>query len=310
MTMPDSWQQKPIPLSNPAFDRASHRRFEPAFLEAARQSADALVIPVWRSRSLVAGEGEARRAVLIPAASFDWEIAGELAFLGFGAGRPHFGADMSALEPEDVQRRFESHGAFEDLRFTGQWLETEEAALLAYTKGILWWHERHRFCGVCGHPTQSVDGGHRRLCVNESCKAEHFPRSDPAVIMLIEYEDRCLLARGANFPAGFISVLAGFVEPGESLEDTVAREVFEECGVRITDIAYSASQPWPFPSSLMVGFRARAIDPTLTLDPREIVEAGWYSRDWVHSLDPNGPLKIPPRFSISRRLIDDWVNEQ
>jgi NAD+ diphosphatase len=173
----------------------------------------------------------------------------------------------------------------------------------------LWWHERHRFCGVCGQPTRSVDGGHRRLCTNEACKAEQFPRSDPAVIMLIEHEGRCLLARGPRFPANFVSVLAGFVEPGESLEDTVAREVFEECGVRVADIAYASSQPWPFPSSLMLGFRARALDTTLTLDPNEILEAAWYTRDEVRALAGDGPMRIPPRFSISRRLIDDWTEE-
>jgi NAD+ diphosphatase len=135
--------------------------------------------------------------------------------------------------------------------------------------------------------------------------------------MLIEHDDRCLLARGARFPANFISVLAGFVEPGESLEDTVAREVFEECGVRVHDIAYASSQPWPFPSSLMLGFRAKAADPTLTLDPTEILEADWYTRDFIRSiasdaplsLEPGGPVRIPPKFSISRRLIDDWVAE-
>jgi NAD+ diphosphatase len=129
------------------------------------------------------------------------------------------------------------------------------------------------------------------------------------VIMLIEHEDRCLLARGARFPANFVSVLAGFVEPGESLEDTVVREVFEEVGVRVADVTYGSSQPWPFPSSLMLGFRARALDPTLKLDPIEILEAGWYTRDEVKALAGDGPMRIPPRFSISRRLIDDWIAE-
>ncbi|MDB5394005.1 MAG: pyrophosphatase [Rhodospirillales bacterium] len=307
--MPESRQLPPNPLSDPNFDRASHRRLDAAWLEATRRSAEAQVVPVWRSKALVGPGEDVRRAAAIPADLFDWDLAIDSVFLGFAAGRPWFAADISAFEPEDVARRFDPHGVFEDLRMVGQLLPTDEAALLAYAKGILWWHERHRFCGVCGHPTRSLDGGHRRLCTNESCGAEQFPRSDPAVIMLIEHDERCLLARGARFPVNFVSVLAGFVEPGESLEDTVAREVFEECGVRVHDIAYASSQPWPFPSSLMLGFRARTDDPTLTLDPSEILEAGWYTRDFIRAIEANDQVRIPPKFSISRRLIDDWVAE-
>jgi NAD+ diphosphatase len=310
-----SAQFPPNPLSDPNFDRASHRRLDEAWLEVTRVSSVAQVVPVWRARSLVASGDPLKRGVTIPADIFDWSLASETVFLGLAGGRPHFAADISTLE--EAAAHFEPHGAFEDMRMIGSLLPNDDAALLAYAKGMLWWHERHRFCGVCGHPTRSVDGGHRRLCTNEACKAEQFPRSDPAVIMLIEHDDRCLLARGARFPANFISVLAGFVEPGESLEDTVAREVFEECGVRVHDIAYASSQPWPFPSSLMLGFRAKASDPTLTLDPAEILEAEWYTRDFIRSiasdaplsLEPGGPMRIPPKFSISRRLIDDWVAE-
>ena len=308
----------PNPLSDPNFDRAAHRRLDEAWLAAAMQSSGSRVIPVWQARSLVlAGTGMKQRAS-IAAHEFDWSLTTQTVFLGVTDGQPHFGADLSALAQEDVTRRVEAHGVFEDLRMIGQLLPNADAALMAYAKGMLWWHERHRFCGVCGSPTRSVDGGHRRLCARDGCNTEQFPRSDPAVIMLIEYEDKCLLARGARFPANFISVLAGFVEPGESLEDTVAREVFEECGVRVHDIAYASSQPWPFPSSLMLGFRAKASDPTLNLDPAEILEAGWYTRDFIRSiatdgplsLEPGGPVRIPPKFSISRRLIDDWVAEE
>jgi NAD+ diphosphatase len=311
--MPDASRSgtspRPNPLSDPEFDRAAHRRLDQTWLDQAFRAPDARIAVIWRSKALVAGEGQARRAGLIPADAFETAGAGEPVFLGHPGGRAYFAVDVSALEPEEATARFADYGAFEDLRMIGLLLPGDEASLLAYAKGMLYWHERHRFCGVCGHPTRPKDGGHRRLCVNEACKTEHFPRSDPAVIMLVEYEDKCLLARGARFPSGFVSVLAGFVEPGESLEDTVARETFEECGVRVTDIAYASSQPWPFPSSLMTGFRARALDPALTLDPNEILEAGWYTRDAIRSLGENGPLRIPPKFSISRRLIDDWVDE-
>jgi NAD+ diphosphatase len=307
--MPDSRQSRPNPLSDPNFDRAAHLRLDAAWLDAQRRAAEARVVPVWQSKPLIAGEGAARRAVLVPAQAFDWSLAVDSAFLGISGGAAHFAVDISPLDADELGRRFGGEGTAEDMRMIGQWLPAEEAALLAYAKGLLWWHERHRFCGVCGHPTRSTDGGHRRLCTNEACKAEQFPRSDPAVIVLVEHGDRCLLARGARFPPGFHSVLAGFVEPGESLEDTVAREVFEECGIRVTDIAYASSQPWPFPSSLMLGFRARALNTEFNLDPAEILEAGWFTRDWIRALDPNGPFRIPPGFSISRRLIDDWVSE-
>ncbi len=296
-------------MSDRDFDRAAHRRTDQPWLENALRADGARVAVIWRSKALVSGEGVAPRAVLIPAAEIGPGIGAETVFLGCPNENAIFAVDASALEPDDAQARFAAYGAFEDLRAVGMLLPGPEAALLGYAKGMLYWHERHRFCGVCGHPTRAKDGGHRRLCVNAACGTEHFPRSDPAVIMLIEYEDKCLLARGARFPGNFISVLAGFVEPGESLEDTVAREAFEECGVRVTDIAYASSQPWPFPSSLMVGFRARALDPTLTLDPTEILEAGWYTRDFIRALNDDSPRRIGPKFSISRRLIDDWVEE-
>ncbi len=307
--MPNSRQPLPNALSDPTFDRAAHRRLDEGWLQVTRVSAEAHVHPVWRAKSLVVKHGDQHVAVGIPASSFDWSLASDSVFLGISGGVPRFGADVSALDEATIAGHLGPHGTFEDMRMIGQFIQREDAALLAYAKGILWWHERHRFCGVCGHPTASIDGGHRRLCTNEACKAEQFPRSDPAVIMLVEHDNRCLLARGARFPAHFVSVLAGFVEPGESLEDTVAREVFEEVGVRVTDITYGSSQPWPFPSSLMLGYRARALDSTLNLDPNEILEAAWYTRDEVRALAEGGPVRIPPRFSISRRLIDDWIEE-
>jgi NAD+ diphosphatase len=301
------FQFSPNRLSDPGFDRASHRRLDETWLAETLRAADARFVPVWRARSLVADASPLKRGVTVQMDSFDWRHASDTVFLGIADGRPHFAVDISPFE--EAAGHFEPHGVFEDMRMIGQLLPNEDAALLAYAKGMLWWHERHRFCGVCGHPTASVDGGHRRLCTNEACKAEQFPRSDPAVIMLVEHDGKCLLARGARFPANFVSVLAGFVEPGESLEDTVAREVFEECGVRVHDITYASSQPWPFPSSLMLGFRARTNDPTLNLDPAEIEEAAWYTRDQVRALAEGMTMRIPPKFSISRRLIDDWAAE-
>jgi len=307
--MPDNRPLQANPLSHSNLDRASHRRADSGWVAAARCAERSFVAPVWRAKSLIASNGTASCAALIPSRLFDWESASDVTFLGLSGETVYFAADISSLSEDAVASAFGDLGSFEELRIAGRALPDDEAALLAYAKGILWWNERHRFCGVCGSPTCSTDAGHRRICTNEACKVEQVPRSDPAIIVLVECEDKCLLARGARFPEGFHSVLAGFVEPGESLEDAVAREVFEECGVRVTDIVYNSSQPWPFPSSLMLGFRARAQSPSLAIDMNEIVAADWYTRDWIRALDPDGPFKIPPSFSISGRLIRDWLAE-
>jgi NAD+ diphosphatase len=164
---------------------------------------------------------------------------------------------------------------------------------------------------VCGGPTVSAQGGHIRRC--QICDAQHFPRSDPAVIVLVthhhpQHGECCLLGRSTRFPAGLYSTLAGFVEPGESLEETVRREVYEEAGVEVADMQYRSSQPWPFPASLMLGFRAIARSDELRIDPEELVDAGWYTRDQL--IDPDRrPIQLPNRDSIARHLIEDWLYE-
>ena len=187
-------------------------------------------------------------------------------------------------------------------------LSPEEAALYGGARSLVDWHARHRFCAVCGSPTDLFRGGWGRRC--GACKAEHFPRVDPVVIMLAEFEDRVLVGRQPGFPPGFFSALAGFVEPGESLEEAVARELFEEAGIRVSDVRYVASQPWPFPSSLMVGCRAVAQGSALTLDTTEIEAAMWVDRDEVRAAlagDMSAPFVAPPSLSIARYLLEDWM---
>lgn len=187
-------------------------------------------------------------------------------------------------------------------------LSTEEAALYGGARSLVDWHARHRFCAVCGSPTDLFRGGWGRRC--GSCNAEHFPRVDPVVIMLAECEGRVLVGRQGGFPPGFFSALAGFVEPGESLEEAVARELFEEAGIRVSDVSYVASQPWPFPSSLMIGCRAVAKDPALTLDTTEIEAAMWVDKAEVRAAlagDMGAPFMAPPSLAIARYLLEDWV---
>jgi NAD+ diphosphatase len=187
-------------------------------------------------------------------------------------------------------------------------LSTEEAALYGGARSLVDWHARHRFCAVCGAPTALFRGGWGRRC--GSCNAEHFPRVDPVVIMLAEYEDRVLVGRQPGFPPGFFSALAGFVEPGESLEEAVARELFEEAGIHVSDVSYVASQPWPFPSSLMIGCRAVATGAALTLDATEIEAAMWVDRAEVRAAlagDMGASFLAPPPLAIARYLLEDWV---
>lgn len=187
-------------------------------------------------------------------------------------------------------------------------LSTEEAALYGGARSLVDWHARHRYCAVCGSPTVLIRGGWGRRCGN--CNAEHFPRVDPVVIMLAEYGDRVLVGRQPGFPPRFFSALAGFVEPGESLEEAVARELFEEAGIHVSEVTYVASQPWPFPSSLMIGCRAVATGAALTLDTTEIEAAMWVDRAEVHAAlagDMGAPFMAPPPLAIARYLLEDWV---
>ncbi len=187
-------------------------------------------------------------------------------------------------------------------------LSPEEAALYGGARSLVDWHARHRFCAVCGSPTELFRGGWGRRCA--SCGAEHFPRVDPVVIMLAEYEGRVLLGRQPGFPPGFFSALAGFVEPGESLEEAVARELFEEAGIAVSDVSYVASQPWPFPSSLMIGCRAVARDAALTIDTTELEAAMWVDRAEVRAAlagDMGASFMAPPPLAIARYLLEDWA---
>ena len=194
---------------------------------------------------------------------------------------------------------------FKDLRFAGGVLPPDEAGLLAYARAMVLWRRRHRYCGTCGARTSSTSAGHVMKCSNASCGAEHFPRLDPAIIVLVTDGERALLGRQASWPAGRYSTIAGFVEPGESLEDAVAREVLEETGVAVLEASYHSSQPWPFPSSLMIGFTARAApDAAITYRRRA------RGRALVHACRgiAAGVPGLPPPQSVSFRLIEDWYD--
>jgi NAD+ diphosphatase len=193
----------------------------------------------------------------------------------------------------------------QSLRFIGPTIAPEDASLAVQAVGLSRWHQTHAFCARCGTATNVIKAGHSRMC--PSCGTEHFPRTDPAVIMLItDGEDRAILGRQPVWPAGYFSTLAGFVEPGESLVDAVRREVAEEVGIVVGDVAYLGSQPWPFPSSLMLGFFGEALSTDISVDQNEIAEARWFTRDEVTEMTAASDLLLPPNVSISRWLLQKW----
>lgn len=291
-------------------DRSSHVRRDEAWLQVRLHAPTTRVVPVWRSQSLMV-MGDAPAAVYLngsTAAAFASEGA-LVAFLGMLDDVAHFAVDLSHHEKPLEIDHLRGRGEFVDLRTAGALLDRPNGSLLAYARGLMYWHARHRFCGACGHPTRVAEAGHTRVCTNPSCGIQHFPRTDPAVIMLVTHGDTCLLGRQSAFLPGMYSTLAGFVEPGESLEEAVAREVLEETGVPVTDVRYHSSQPWPFPGSIMLGFHARALDTKLEIDRSELEDARWYSRAELRASPENETFRMPRRISIARQLVDHWLAE-
>jgi NAD+ diphosphatase len=284
-------------------DRAGARRADPGWIAGALARPDARVIPMWRDRCLVAGDPPV--PVRPPAAVLD--APGEVAFLGLDGGAPVFAVDLSALAED---RALAAAGAARacDVRALVGALSPAEAATQAYARGLLYWHRGHRFCGACGAGTESRDAGHARACLG--CERLLFPRIEPAIIVVVQTRDgeRCLLARhrGAG-PDGY-ALLAGFVEVGESLEDAVRREVAEEAGLPVGDVAYRASQAWPFPAGLMVGFHAVAdADADVVVpDGAEVVEVRWFTRAELAERTAAGHRPGRPD-SIDRVLIESWL---
>ncbi|NNC76360.1 MAG: NAD(+) diphosphatase [Woeseiaceae bacterium] len=281
-------------------DRNGERRKDPDWIETAAASDESRFLPVWNDKSLIGGDP--LRAILLTRAQAENLIhdPDELIFLGLYRDQPAFAFAIDA-GPDEPLAEF---GEFQDLRFVGTVLPADEANLVAHGRALVIWHRNQLFCGICGSSTRPQAGGNTRQCVNDDCARVIFPRVDPAIIVLVSDGDRCLLGRQASWPESRYSTIAGFVEPGESLEDAVRREVYEETNVHVGNVRYHSSQPWPFPSSLMLGFVAEATSKEIVRNDGELEDAQWFTRKELRSGYPKLPFKI----SIARRLIDDWID--
>lgn len=288
--MADRPARVPNPLSTAGLDRFGLLRKDPARVAEVLATTEVRVVGLCGGKVWVQGDPP------VPADPPVDDL--EDAWLLGGCDGVTFVAKL--VEPEVMR---DEGARLAGLREVAALLPPLEANVLAMATGMAVWHATHKHCGQCGAETVVDWAGHRRYCAG--CPREHFPRTDPAVIVLVTHGDRALLGRNPSWPRGFASVLAGFVEPGESLEDAVVREVKEEAGIDVSPdaVEYQSSQPWPFPASIMLGFTAEATTDELHPDPEELADAYWYTRDEL----AHGAVNLPPSLSISRRLVDEWL---
>ncbi len=300
-------------LGNPAFvshqlDRAAHLRASDEKLFAMENHRDARAYVVYRDSLVMKQEAAGPRALLtIPEALAFGANPGTI-FLGLRDGAPVFGMGISAAAAEGLLTR--SDVAVSELRGMAMQgvVPADQLSAIAMAKSMVSWHQRHGFCANCGTRSAMSDGGWKRTC--PSCHTEHFPRTDPVVIMLVHSGEKCLMGRQKQFPPGMYSCLAGFVEAAETIEDAVKREILEESGIHCTDVRYYMTQPWPYPSSLMIGCSARATSETITVDLMELEDARWFDRDEAMLMlkreHPDG-LAGPHPFAIAHHLLGQWL---
>jgi NAD+ diphosphatase len=291
-------------------DRATDRRVDPDWLARQLASDQAIGMAFWNGQPLVEDGADGVRLSLLPG-----RLAGELAggaerllFLGMGDGAPIFAVDLEG-QADPTATALSGLGRFEDLRLLALMLPAGEAAMAATAKAVFEWRRRHKHCAVCGQPSRPADGGWKRVC--ETCEAEHFPRTDPVVIMLAHHGERCMLGRQEFWPKGMFSALAGFLEPGEAIEEACARELLEEAGLHALSVRYHSSQPWPWPSTLMIGLLAEVEDEEGVPDQTELSEVRWFTRSEARALiagEIEG-VSVPPASAIAHQLIKAWAEQ-
>lgn len=302
--MPASERSRANTFAALSLDRLSDRRDDASWLRD-RLGGEAARFIVLGSDGRALVDAESRRLRLLTIVERVQLCGAAVAcFLGNAAGTDHFALYLDAAEAD--RSAAEVGGAYLDLRSAGLCLPMFDAGLFAYARALGHWQTRTPFCSVCGGRNEFVGAGHRARCT--VCEAEHFPRTDPAIIVIVSHRDTCLLGRQAAWPDGRWSTLAGFVEPGETLEDAVRREVYEEAGVVVGECDYHSSQPWPFPSSLMLGFTAIAESPDIRVGP-ELSDARWFEVDELVRGVRHGELVLSSPLSVSYRLIEHWLRQ-
>lgn len=291
-------------FANSPLARINNEKDQSAFIASRLADPDSIIVPLWRGDPLMS---DGKAAFLSAAALNEFPARAQTVFLGLMNGRAYFGVDASSSSQTPEAATFADLGEYMPLRMAASALSRDDLAIIGQARWLFEWHRKHAFCANCGHETTAQPGGAKRKCGN--CEEEHFPRTNPVAIVLAVHDGACLMGRGPQFPPGFLSALAGFVEAAETPEECAKRELFEEAGVTLTDVRYQFSQPWPFTNSLMMGFIADARDRTLNPDKDEIEEARWLDKaDVVAVL--NGETRdfnMPPKFTIARQLIERWV---
>lgn len=306
--------RNPNYLTQNPLDRASERRNDSDWLRARLEDPGTLIIPLWQLKAFVletSGGEQLEPGWLRPGLLQGLGTeAMTTVFLGMDGDTAHFAADISHLPDPEADGPLKDLGKFEDLRGIALRLKPRDSAVLAQARSLVGWHARHRFCANCGAPTQQAEAGYKRLC--GTCGAEHFPRVDPVAIVLPVRDGVCLMGRGPKWPQGHYSALAGFVEPGETIEQAARREVFEETAIRIRNVRFHSCQPWPYTSSLMIGCLADAENEEITVDEIEIADARWFKREDVKLMlkgeTVNG-FRCPPAMAIAHQLLRHWVYE-
>jgi len=302
-----------IPFTGNPLDRASEQRSDAEWVSARRRDPQSLILPMWQLQPFLLGEesnappaelGLMRPGLCESLAAPDAPCV----FLGLDGKHALFALDISQAASPAERGPLSGLGHFRDARAAAQMLPLADAAIMGQAKAMIDWHQRHGFCARCGHATDFMDAGYRRHC--PSCGADHFPRTDPVVIMLATLGDECLVGRGKQFPRGMYSALAGFIEPGETIEEAVRRELKEEAGIETGAVAYYTTQPWPFPSSLMIGCFAEALSKELHVDENELAEARWLDRATARAIIEGAKIEglwLPPPVAIAHHLIRKWA---
>lgn len=292
-------------------DRADTLRRDTQWLEAAARSPEARYLPLWQLNVLVDSMSEAgpRLGWLDQPQVARLEVGLPPVFLGLADGIPHFALDISAVHDPSHELDLGEDLAFEESRSAAMNLPLADTGILAQARAQVGWHRSHRYCSACGHPTEQEKGGHLRRC--PQCAAEHFPRTDPVAIMLVVDGDACLLGQshGPLVRFGMYSALAGFIDQGESIEEAVRREIREEAGIRVGEVSYHSSQPWPFPSSLMIGCHAVAETREISIDEEEMHDVRWFDRETVRAAlaGEHPTLRLPGPIAIAHHLIRAWA---